>query len=302
MMNEQEKQKTKTPRIVLMGEFSAGKSTLCNILMRARALPEKVTATRLAPVWMTKGPGQHMRVCLDGSEEPISLEGLSDIPVEDTLYIRLCFEEEMLEHCDFIDCPGISDPNMDPEVWGRVLVEADAVIWLTHATQAWRQSEAAVWESVPEAVREKSILLLTRWDKLTNDTDRHRVKMRVKREAGHLFNKVFPISLIEALEASDDYEAWQASGAAAFMEHMAELIADLNSGRSMVAEKPARVVEDSVAEEAPLVEEPRRQISVRSIGPAAPAPEQDSKPRIIPRRVKPLGASRRQRPPAGLRA
>jgi len=34
------------PRIALMGEFSAGKSTLSNLLLGARPLPEKVTHFR----------------------------------------------------------------------------------------------------------------------------------------------------------------------------------------------------------------------------------------------------------------
>ena len=41
------------PRIAIMGEFSAGKSTLCNILLGQAPLPMRVTATRLPPVLMT---------------------------------------------------------------------------------------------------------------------------------------------------------------------------------------------------------------------------------------------------------
>nr|WP_300975939.1 dynamin family protein [Yoonia sp.] len=64
------------PRIALMGEFSAGKSTLSNLLLGARPLPEKVTATRLAPVWMSYGDTPAYRVLVDGSTEPVSLDQL----------------------------------------------------------------------------------------------------------------------------------------------------------------------------------------------------------------------------------
>ena len=43
------------PRVVLMGEFSAGKSTLSNILLEGAPLPMRVTATRLPPVHISYG-------------------------------------------------------------------------------------------------------------------------------------------------------------------------------------------------------------------------------------------------------
>ena len=274
-----------------MGEFSAGKSTLCNLLLKAKPLPEKVTATRLSPVWMTKGPGMHCRVTTDGEKELIGLDELNDIPVEETRYIQLFLEADILDHCDFIDFPGISDPNMDAEVWERVLVEADAVIWLTHATQAWRQTEAAVWETVPEKVRKNSVLLITRFDKLVTELDRRRVVARVTKEAGPEFDAIFPISLIEALEGADDYDRWQASGAEDFMEHMVELMGRLASSRAEAesGEAPAN------ADTARVEETPKPEI--RLAGPAKPEAEVAPEPvKIVPRRVRPAGGGRRERP------
>ena len=46
------------PRIALMGEFSAGKSTLANMLVGAQHLPVQVTATQLPPVWISQGNAQ----------------------------------------------------------------------------------------------------------------------------------------------------------------------------------------------------------------------------------------------------
>lgn len=119
---------TRKPRIALMGEFSAGKSTLSNLLMGVRPLPEKVTATRLSPVWITFGTDAPYRVDVDGSQEPISIERLEDVPVSETRYIHLSIEADILEVCDLIDFPGISDPNMSSDVWERMLTEVDAVI------------------------------------------------------------------------------------------------------------------------------------------------------------------------------
>ena len=208
------------PRIALMGEFSAGKSTLSNLLLGARPLPEKVTATRLSPVWISNGTQDPYRVDIDGSTDPVSLENLEAIPVEETRAIRLFLEADILEVCDLIDFPGISDPNMSSDVWERMLPEVDAVIWCTHATQAWRQSESAVWDTMPEAVRNHSILLITRYDKLTTDRDRGRVMKRVERETKGQFSGIYPISLLQALQAGEDYDLWDASGAGPFVQRL----------------------------------------------------------------------------------
>jgi len=234
------------PRIALMGEFSAGKSTLSNLLMGVRPLPEKVTATRLSPVWITHGTGAPYRVDIDGSTEEISLEHLEQVPVEETRYIHLSVEADLLEVCDLIDFPGISDPNMSSNVWERMLEEIDAVIWCTHATQAWRQSEAAVWETMPQIVRENSILLITRYDKLTTDRDRNRVFKRVTRETDGQFSGTFPVSLLQAIRAGEDYELWDASGAGPFTEHLIDVIETLTqlTARSDVGLYNLRQVED----------------------------------------------------------
>lgn len=212
------------PRIALMGEFSAGKSTLSNLLMGVRPLPEKVTATRLSPVWITYGNEAPYRVDVQGIAEPIEISQLEQVPVEDTRFVHLSIEADILEVCDLIDFPGISDPNMSSDVWERMLPEVDAVIWCTHANQAWRQSEAAVWETMPQSVRDNSILLITRFDKLTTERDRLRVFKRVKRETEGMFGGLFPISLLQAIKAGEDYDLWDASGAGPFTEHLIDMI------------------------------------------------------------------------------
>ncbi len=217
------------PRIALMGEFSAGKSTLSNLLMGQRPLPEKVTATRLSPVWISHGTRAPYRVDVDGTKEPVTLADLENIPVEQTRNIRLFLEADILEVCDLIDFPGISDPNMSSSVWERMLPEVDAVIWCTHATQAWRQSEAAVWEDMPQAVRENSILLITRFDKLNTEKDRSRVIKRVSRETQGQFGAIFPVSLLQAIQAGEDYDLWDASGAGPFTAHLIDVIERLTA-------------------------------------------------------------------------
>jgi hypothetical protein len=218
----------KKPVLCLMGEFSAGKSTLTNLLIKTSALPVNVTATQLPPVWISKGDETPYRVAHDGQEFEINLENLEDVSVEDTSHIRIFHDAELLDHCDLIDMPGISDPNMDAKVWQRIIHHADAVLWCTHATQAWRQSEAAVWSMLPAELHKNSFLLLTRMDKILSDRDRMRVVKRVGRETDGMFKELFPISLTQALSAGEDQEKWSASGGEAFSNALIELLNGLS--------------------------------------------------------------------------
>lgn len=224
---ESEPEAAQKPRFAIMGEFSAGKSTLSNLLIGSPVLPVKVTATQLPPVWISYGDADPYLVKVDGSEEPFDFADLSDIDLDETKCLRVFHKSDALELCDLIDMPGISDPNMSSEVWERALHLADGVIWCTHATQAWRQSEAAVWSSVDAGLYRKSLLLLTRIDKITSDRDRQRVLRRVEKEVTGLFSGVIPISLTEAIDAGEDHARWQKSGAEAFAAAMLELIENL---------------------------------------------------------------------------
>jgi len=269
-------------RIGLMGEFSAGKSTLSNLLVGGNALPVQVTATQLPPVWISQGNDQPFLVDVDDEIREVDPSNLSSIDVEATKYIRFFRDADLLELCDLIDMPGISDPNMSSEVWERVLPHVDMVIWCTHATQAWRQSEAAVWSMVPEALKKKSILLLTRIDKILNERDRQRVIHRVRREAGSEFREIFPISLLHAIEAGDDREKWERSGAEALTLYLVDAMLNWqgDAGRSRLQRAASRPPANEGAG-----------VQIRK----GPAPN-----KVIPRRVRavevPMGASVGGRP------
>jgi GTPase Era involved in 16S rRNA processing len=217
------------PCIAIMGEFSAGKSTLCNLILGDTVLPTKVTATRLPPVWISHGTDKPILVDKDGDEEEIEIEDLARVRPSDAKYVKIFKEADLLGMCDLIDMPGISDPNMAQLDWSDTLTHADAVIWCTHSTQAWRQSEAAAWSALPDTIKTRSMLLLTRFDKLTNDSDRKRVIHRVEKETAGTFNGIYPISLTDAMAAGDDPALLRASGAEGFARGVVTLLGEIDA-------------------------------------------------------------------------
>lgn len=211
------------PRVLLLGEFSAGKSTLANILLGSAQSPVRVTATQMPPIWYVAGTGDPIRVTSDGEHIPIDMADITRVPLEGTGSIRVPLGAPILEQIDLIDMPGSSDPNMSPDIWNDLLPMADLVLWCTPATQAWRQSEAALWETVETRVQIRSLLLLTRIDKVANATDLDRLKSRVKQETAGLFRAILPVSLVgkEGEPASGS-----ASDLADFMAALQDVIAN----------------------------------------------------------------------------
>ena len=222
------------PVIAVMGEFSSGKSTLMNLLLGRAILPTQVTATRMPPVWLRHGDRPPYRVDHDGNRHPVDLSNPEAIPLDDTRYIGLYAEADLLRRCDLIDTPGISDPNIKVQTWLRTIGYANAVMWCTHAGQAWRESERGMWENLPRRLRETSILLVTKKDKIRTADDQKRIDRRLEREASGLFNARMFVSLTNAIKAREqrNADAWAASGGQQFADMLEQVVEGIYIQRS----------------------------------------------------------------------
>ncbi|WP_141246561.1 GTPase [Actibacterium ureilyticum] len=183
------------PRVLIAGEFSAGKTQLINGLLGQMILPSNVTSTALPPVWIMQGGDAKSAVDLDGQVQ--ERDGFDGISVSETLYCMLGSGSDFLDTVELIDTPGNSDPNIPSECWERMLDYADVVVWCTNATQAWRQSEKAVWDEMPGHLRANATLLITHADRLPDTRARDRVLRRTKREAGKYFDHFMLASLLD---------------------------------------------------------------------------------------------------------
>ncbi|WP_284164564.1 dynamin family protein [Frigidibacter sp. SD6-1] len=230
------------PRLGLMGEFSAGKTTLINFLLGDEVLPTRVTATQMPPVWLSYGPRAAHYVTTDGERRDIAFDEIGAVEVEGVRYVKITCEAEILHDFDLIDTPGISDPNI-PDAYRQAVVDfVDGVIWCTHAPQAWRESERSAWVAMPDRLFASSILLATRSDKLA-DKDRARVEARLRHEAGGLFGEIIMFSTLDAIRACE-MEGGEALFAASGAER---LVAALHEVANGIAGSPASAPEPEPA-------------------------------------------------------
>jgi GTPase SAR1 family protein len=215
------------PTLALMGEFSAGKSTLLNLILGKDFLKTCVTATNLPAIWLTHAAEPAAQsLTFDGELRSLDMGQLDRPAGKDTLLIRLALPSDILRDIDIIDTPGISDSRQKSGALEFLTSYLDYVIWCSASNQAWRQSEKAMWLSLPERLRTNSTLALTRSDILRLDSDLEKVIRRCERETDGLFGTILPISATLALEAIHEGEGipeqdkWLASNAPALFENI----------------------------------------------------------------------------------
>ncbi|QHQ35263.1 dynamin family protein [Algicella marina] len=224
------------PRFALMGEFSAGKSTLLNFLVGRDVVPTKTTATHIPAVWLIHGHGEvGHAIGYDGSVSEVQAPDLLSESLASSALIRMLMPSDALRAFDIIDTPGISDPTMSTNMLPMVSKFCNFVLWCTHATQAWRQSEAAAWKSMPKRMRENSILVVTRADKLKSESERKKVEKRLRRETEGLFREIVFIATPKASAAKGkpgEVSAWHSSGGESFEAALARSVTYVSESRA----------------------------------------------------------------------
>lgn len=200
------------PRILIAGEFSAGKTQLINGLLGRFVLPSNVTSTSLPPMWIVSQKTAPYRVTLSGERKP--MPALNNVDVQDTLYCVMHSNAPLLAQVELIDTPGNSDPNIPSECWQRMLEHADYVIWCSNAVQAWRQSEKAVWRAMDERLRKNATMIITHADRLPDAKSAEKVMRRVQRDAAPFFDHFMMASLLDEtdLERIEDHIVALAEG------------------------------------------------------------------------------------------
>lgn len=257
-----------------MGEFSAGKSTLLNLLLQDEVLTTQVTATKLPVIWITYGETVSA-TCLtvDGVAEPFDMKDLDQLGSKTPLLLRLSFPADILKRIDIIDTPGISDPRLAAGALSFLGPYLDFVVWCSAANQAWRQTEKAMWTSLPEGLRSTSILALTRADTVNKAGDLKKVVKRCTTEAADLFDQIVPIAARLALKSRNvDAAGWDQSNAPALFRAIEAAIDHAEkacAGRSPIAPPELPTPKANAEPNKPVMTKPKKKAAAKPI--AAPA-------------------------------
>ena len=208
------------PRIVLLGEFNSGKTTLANSLIGADLLPTSIHANTRIPLHVHYRSEPALIVeLLDGTRRRLDENLLNALATRRARMLHVGLSAERLKLFELIDTPGLAsgDARLD-QMNVDACRRANIAIWCTASTQAWKASEKATWDSVPFRLHRHGLLVSTLADALNTDRDRQRVEARLRVEAAPSFAG---LAMVTAAEVDvlrrdpgipDHAERWAASG------------------------------------------------------------------------------------------
>ena len=191
---------SKPPRIVLLGEFNAGKSTLANALIGAAVLPTSVHANTRVPLLIhySETPvltyEDHDRV-----RRPLAMAAVEDLAQGKARMLRVGLPLPRLKSFELIDTPGLANGTAGVDELGlEACRRSHIAVWCTVATQAWKASERAVWMGLPSRLRQRSLLAVTHQDAVHSERDCQRLMARLDAEAAGHFGGIAMVAACEA--------------------------------------------------------------------------------------------------------
>ncbi|HEY1244930.1 MAG TPA: dynamin family protein [Hyphomicrobiaceae bacterium] len=179
-------------RVVVIGEFNSGKTSLVNALVGASVLPASFTRHTAYPtvVRFARRPSLSAEIA-QRRRVPVGWDELDGAPSHHIHRLHVGVPLDRLHTLRAVDTPGLD--LADDVLAARTLRacrSADAVIWCTPAMQAWKASEQQAWLALPEAVRARGILAVTFMDALRSPSDAGRLMARLNADAGPLFRRI----------------------------------------------------------------------------------------------------------------
>lgn len=223
---------TRPPRIVLMGEFNAGKTTLANALIGADVLPTSIHANTRIPIHVLYSAVPSLVLELpDHTRRPLTEALVPLLAQGGARMLHVGLPVKRLQSFELIDTPGLASGMTRLEQANtEACRHANIAIWCTAATQAWKATESAAWSGVPARLQRKGLLVVTLADMIYADRDRGRIEARLRSETGARFADLVMVNAadIDELRRNGDIpdrdERWDACGGRALDDGIGRLV------------------------------------------------------------------------------
>jgi hypothetical protein len=175
---------TARPRVIVLGEANAGKTSVANLLLDAAVLPESVVANTRRPLVLHYADAVGVTAMAGHEAIALPIDRIGIAPRLD--WIEVGLPNPRLGAFDLMDTPGLSSST---QLDALELCSTDMLIWCTVATQAWKESERRLWTSIPARHRRDAVLVATHRDAL-RDGDLRKVRARLAAETQDLFRAI----------------------------------------------------------------------------------------------------------------
>lgn len=254
----------KPVNVVIMGPKGCGKSTLLNMILAQKIVPG---SKDIPIVEITHGAGECVSFERRDGTSTWQQGRLCDCVVPDEVVrARQELNSPALDGQNYFEI-SLGSHDHAASVLSLVSELADIVLW---CTQEFSAEERRLWQAVPDALKDRSCLVLTKADQLlslgTFETKTTELSSIVAEE----FLGLFPVASRQALKARTDDTGmsrshWSSSGGQRLVETLTRLI---DQGRSEVLDH-AQMLIDAYAHPA---------LPLEKVKPSSTAQQQDGKP------------------------
>lgn len=175
-------------RVVIFGEFNAGKSTLINAMLGRKVLPARCRPTTGHITRVFWGPTDEVRVHLRGGKvESCPLADIESFAVldihcrarEDVDFIDVFVNVPLLQQgLVLIDTPGVHEKEAQTNRARRAVAQADLVLFVLRATQLLGMEECKAMSWMTKELR-KPVVPVLNYVNQTEPQERHEIRQRI---------------------------------------------------------------------------------------------------------------------------
>ncbi|QOR01508.1 dynamin family protein [Campylobacter sp. 2014D-0216] len=161
--------------IAIIGQFSSGKSTLLNLILKKECLPTGVVPVTFKPTFLRYAKEYFLRVEYeDGSDEIVDISKLSHFSdqrneLKETKSLHLFAPIELLKNITLIDTPGLNANDIDTLTTYKELSFMHSAIWLSLIDNAGKKSEEEAIKANAKLLERGGICVLNQKDKLNQE-------------------------------------------------------------------------------------------------------------------------------------
>ena len=207
-------------RVTLFGLPQAGKSQLLNLILGQTVVPDskEVPTTELA-----YGENAECRVVKgDGSVEALPWPVNAGFDWSDVVLAKLAMPLDILKKVSFLEIVTEGSAEDLSSALNWAIPRTDISIW---CTQGYVRLESALWEQVPDSLKDHGYLVITRADELSSAGILPDTIGRLAKESADDFRVMFAVATKTALAAMDgngvvDASTRNSSGAGAFLDDL----------------------------------------------------------------------------------
>ncbi|KAA6227333.1 MULTISPECIES: dynamin family protein [unclassified Campylobacter] len=195
----------KNVNIAIIGQFSSGKSSLLNLLLKKECLPTGVIPVTFKPTFLHFGKDYFLRIKFkDGSDKVTDISELASYTDQrqsnkEATSLHIYAPATILQEITLVDTPGLNANDTDTLTTMKELSNTHAVVWLSLIDNAGKKSEEDAIKANLELLGGQSICVLNQKDKL-NESELNNVLNYAKGVFNQYFKEVIAISCKEAKE------------------------------------------------------------------------------------------------------